>query len=189
MQEPSDDELVRQLQKGYRPAFDTLMERHHMRLSKFVHHYIQDADTAKDIVQETFIRVFFKVSSFRFQSSVRTWIYQIALNLCKDHGRKAINQTLSLDEDDSALLHMLPSTDPGFEVTVDDRRRLEQLKVEIAKLPHKLRVALIAFAIEECSQEECARLLGITPKAVEVRVYRARKILADKLYGARRARG
>lgn len=187
--EPSDDQLIRQLQQGNRPAFDTLMERHHARLSKFVHHYMRDADATKDIVQETFIRVFFKAASFRFQSSVRTWIFQIALNLCKDHGRKAINQTLSLDDDDAALIHMLPSNEPGYEVTVDNKRRLEQLKREIAKLPHKLRAALVAFAIEECSQEECARLLGITPKAVELRVYRARKILTDKLYGTRRAKG
>lgn len=50
------------------------------------------------------------------------------------------------------------------------------------RLPEKLKTALVAFAIEEQSQEDCAKLLGTTPKTIETRVYRARKILADRVF-------
>lgn len=172
----SDDALLRRLQKGDRSSLDELMRRHQAPLSRFVHHYLHEAGAVDDIVQESFIRLYTKANGFRFQSSPRTWLYQIAINLCKDHRRKRRHLYASLDE--SAEIEDM---EPGVDEQIQHKRELVRLGKAIDRLPEKMKTALILFAVEERSQEECAALLRITPKALELRVYRARKLLAEKM--------
>lgn len=172
----SDDILLRRLQDGDRSALDALMRRHHAPLSRFVHHYLHGAQGVEDIVQESFIRLYFKAKGFRFQSAPRTWLYQIAINLCKDHRRRNRELFAAID----AEVMEQESGEPGMDEQLQHKRDLVRLSKYIDRLPEKLKTALILFAIEERSQEECAQLLGITPKALELRVYRARKMLAEK---------
>lgn len=175
--EESDELLLRRLQDGERAALDELMRRHHAPLTRFVHHYIHGAPGVEDIVQESFIRLYFKAKGFRFQSAARTWLYQIAVNLCKDYRRKNRQLFVSLDLN----LHDQEMQEPGIDEQIQHKRDLTKLSKHIDQLPEKLKTALILFAVEERSQEECASLLGITTKALEMRVYRARKLLSDKL--------
>lgn len=177
MEAESDDGLIRRLQEGDRAALDALMRRHHAPLSRFVHHYLHDSQAVDDIVQESFIRLFLKAKGFRFQSTPRTWLYQIAINLCKDHRRKHRQVFAPLDAEAMEFEALVP----GVDEQIQHKRDLVKLSKAIDRLPHKLKTALILFAVEERSQGECAALLGITPKALELRVYRARKLLADKL--------
>jgi RNA polymerase sigma-70 factor (ECF subfamily) len=172
----SDDILLKRLQDGDRSALDALMRRHHAPLSRFVHHYLHGAPGVEDIVQESFIRLYFKAKGFRFQSAPRTWLYQIAVNLCKDHRRRNREMFASFD----AEVMEQESGEPGVDVQLQHKRDLVRVSKYIDGLPEKLKTALTLFAVEERSQEECASLLGITPKALELRVYRARKLLADK---------
>lgn len=175
--EESDELLLRRVQDGERAALDELMRRHHAPLTRFVHHYIHGAPGVEDIVQESFIRLYFKAKGFRFQSAPRTWLYQIAVNLCKDYRRKNRQVFVSWDIN----VHDQEIQEPGIDEQIQHKRDLTRLTKHIDKLPDKLKTALILFAVEERSQEECAELLGISPKALEMRVYRARKLLADKL--------
>ena len=181
MHDWSDDDLLRQLQKGNNGAFDILMERYQQKLARFIYHYVGNSNAVDDLVQETFIKLFFNVSSFRFESQFSTWLFQIAVNLCKDYARKHKRVTVSLDSDSDIGEFALMSDDASPEQSIGSKRQLAKVSGEIERLPHKLKTALIAFAVEEQSQEECAKLLGITPKTVETRVYRARKLLSDRL--------
>lgn len=180
MEEPSDDALVRQLQQGERAAFDALMRRYHLRLHRFLCHYLQDAAAAEDVAQEAFARVYFKAKSFRFESRFSTWLFQIAINLAKDYARKTRRHPLSLDGSPELAATLASLADDPHGQAVAEQMTLK-LSAAIDRLPPPLKSALILFALEERSQEECATLLGITPKAVEVRVYRARKQLAKLL--------
>ena len=85
----------------------------------------------------------------------------------KEYGIIIINEESNFDE--------------NIENLSEHRQMLKLLEKQIDVLPHKLKTALILFAIEDHSQEECARILGVTPKTVETRVYRARKTLLQKL--------
>ena len=78
-------------------------------------------------------------------------------------------------------MHDVLASDENIESLTEHRETLKLLEKQIDKLPHKLKTALILFALEDRSQEECARILGVTPKTVETRVYRARKLLTQKL--------
>ena len=167
--------LIIRLQHGDKTALNTLMQRYKHKLYAFICRYGVDDDTAYDIVQETFIRLYFKAANFNPEYNFSTWLYQIALNLCRDHSRRSkhaaedeIDENLSSEEDTAEEKLLL-------------KKQLSTLNKAIAELPHKLKTALVMFSLEERSQEECAKLLGITMKALETRVYRAKKIIAERM--------
>ncbi len=183
----SDGEVMLALQSGQDKALDELMRRYKQPLFHFVMRYTRDEDTSYDIVQETFFRVYNKAESFNPAYKFKTWLYQIALNLCRDYARKKKLQSfISLDtwmggDEEDGSLHDILASDENIESLSEHRQTLKLLENQIDRLPHKLKTALILFALENHSQEECARILGITPKTVEMRVYRARKILLQTL--------
>lgn len=182
MQELSDESLVKQLQAGKHEALNVLMERYQKKLARFVYHYTGHESDVDDLVQDAFVKCYLNINSFRFESQFSTWLFQIAINLCKDAARKKGMRTVSIDSEMVAAGMSLASNDPSPENVIASKHLLERLDEEIHKLPHKLKTALIAFAVDDQSQEECAQLLGITPKTVETRVYRARKLLADRVF-------
>lgn len=186
-QETSDKELIDRVNKGEEAAFNELMHRYKSKLFAFISNYVKDNDVAQDILQDTFTKVYFKAESFNHSYKFSTWLYQIAINLCRDWGRKQkVKQLISLDalfiNNSTQNLHNTLSDPLGdVEHLVSKRRELRLLEQEIQKLPHKLKTALILYAVEGNSQEVCAEILGVTPKAIETRIYRARKILSQNL--------
>lgn len=179
----SDAALVARLAAGENLALDILMKRYQEPVYFFVLRYIHEEDLAYDLVQETFFRVYTRAASYKSEHRFTTWLYQIALNLCRDHGRKqTIRRFFSLSENEEQG-KALPQTvhDARIEEQFDTDHDIRELHRQIAKLPHKLKTALILYTLEENSQAVCSDILGISPKAVETRVYRARKILEEKM--------
>ncbi len=183
----SDKQLVCLVSEGNELALNQLMFRYKHKLYAFIFRYVKNEDVAYDILQETFIRLHFKADSYSPAYKFSTWLYQIAINLCRDWSRKQkVQRLLSLDtsigtEEKNTYHDIIRTSGDNIEDLVDTRQQLKILDKEIMKLPHKLKTALILFAIEGNSQEKCAEIMNISAKAVETRVYRARKILAEKL--------
>jgi RNA polymerase sigma-70 factor (ECF subfamily) len=173
--------LLRELQQGNDAALDSLMERHSGGLFRFIYRYVLNEEDARDLLQETFVRAYFKRHQFQPRARISTWLYRIALNLCRDHARSRptkegkLTESLALPREEIAGASRTPS---DHAETNEDLILLEKA---IHSLPHDLRTALILAVLEEKPQEECARLLGVSRKAVETRVYRARKLLAERL--------
>lgn len=136
---------------------------------------------AYDLVQEAFTKLYFSASTYKPEYKFSTWLFQIALNLCRDYARKKkVVQFFSLDDENSGFEFADSSPDP--EVIAQSSEAVRNIQHSIESLPHKLKTALILYALDDRSQEECAELLGVTAKTVETRVYRARKLLEEKLY-------
>jgi len=179
----SDIGLITRLVAGDNLALDTIMKRYQEPIYFFVLRYVHDEDLAYDLVQETFFRVYTRAASYNREYRFTTWLYQIALNLCRDHGRKqALRKFFSLSnsetakETKAAMVHNA-HIEKSYEMDHD----INELQQEITKLPHKLKTAIILFTLEENSQVACSEILGISQKAVETRVYRAKKILKRKM--------
>lgn len=181
--------LIEALQTGNESALNELIDRHREPLLFFVFRYLRDETAARDVVQETFVRVFFKAKTFKPRATVKTWIYAIALNLARDEGRKLSRRRRMVSLDAPG-----PADRPPYEVedsapTPDQqtgqRDRFAFLQIAIEKLPHNLRAALVLFCLEEKSQNEAAEILGTTPKTVEMRVAHARQKLRQ-LIGSRK---
>lgn len=181
MKECTDQQLIDKLAHGENPALNEIMARYKHRLFAFIRRYVGSDDVAYDLVQETFTKLYFSVSTYKAEYKFSTWLFQIALNLCRDHARKKkLVQFFSLDNGDSSFNFADSSPDP--EAIAQSSQAIRHIQHSIESLPHKLKTSLILFALDGRSQEECAELLGVTAKTVETRVYRARKLLEKKLY-------
>jgi len=182
---PNDPDLplVRALQAGDESALNELIRKYQGQLLRLIHRFCGDAETARDLLQETFVRLYFQIHRFKPRAKFVTWLYAIATNLCRDHARsKRYRQSHVTDSLSTLDPHYdLPAWEQDPAAAADSRERLMALENAIAQLPHDLRVALLLFSVEGRSQLECAELLGISAKAVETRVYRARKILENTL--------
>ena len=178
--------LVEALAGGDDSALTGLMDRYEQPIFHFIYRHVPNDADARELAQEVFVRLFFNVEKFKPEARFSTWLYQIALNLCRDHVKSrrvrqaAQTDSLSSREDDDEH--------PACDVAVENRtpsdaaqarEKLTALDDGMAALPHDLRTALVLTALEQRSHQECAELLMTTPKAVETRVYRARKFLLE----------
>ena len=170
--------LIEALQAGDDSALNELIHRHREPLFHFVFRYLRDETAARDVVQETFVRVYFKAAKFTPKSAVKTWIYTIALNLCRDRARRLAKRRgdVSLDAPVGANAAPLEAPDnaPIPSARAIQADRFAALQRAVDELPQKLKEALILFSIEERSQKEVAEILETTPKTIELRVYHAK---------------
>ena len=187
--EPSDPDLilVQALMLGKDHALNALMDRHREGLFCFVLRHVHNEADALELAMETFVRAYFNIDKFRPAAKFATWLYHIALNLCRDHVRSRAYQyslqTVSFDAPaqqggDPSLL-LAPEGRPDQKA--DRVEELSALEKAIGELPEDLKNAFILNALEDRPQAETAELLGISLKAVEMRVYRARKLLLEKM--------
>ena len=181
--EPQDSELAASAVAGDERAFSWLMQRHKDALYRFIRRYTGDADEAYDLLQESFTAAWGALKRYDRTRSFPTWLRRIALNKCRDWSRRrAVRRWLTRNEGlDSWTGQNLATGDPSPEDTVSDQEQLVRLDKAIASLPIGLKEPLILTALEGLSQDEAGKLLGLSAKAIELRVYRARRALSDKL--------
>ena len=187
MQEDPDLALVQDLQAGQDRALNSLMDRHREGLFRFVLRQVHNEADALELTMETFVRAYFNIGKFRPAARFVTWLYQIGLNLCRDYLRSRAYQyslqTTSFDApgEEGGDPSLLLATGRRPDQRADRREELLALEKAISELPEDLRNAFILSALEDRQQAETAELLGVSPKAVETRVYRARKLLLEKM--------
>lgn len=182
-----DLRLIQRLQAGEDAALNELIVRYREPLFHFVFLYLRNTMASHEVVQETFVRVYFKANKYTPHSTVKTWIYTIALNLCRDQGRRMLKRQrdVSLNAPRSGGLPPIELADtslsPGEQVVLKDQ--FVELHRAIERLPHKLKTAIVLFSLGGLSQREVADILGTTLKTVETRVHyakdRLRKILSQ----------
>jgi len=183
-----DQADMERLMAGQDAALNDLMERHATPIFRFLCRMVGNEDDANDLAQETFARVFRARANFRLGDKFSTWLFTIAANLARNHFRwRARHPNVSLetgaDDPEQSLENILPATDaPPNEQTLA-AERAAVVRAEVARLPEDLREATVLCEWEECSVAEAAAILETTPKAVESRLYRARKVLRERLKG------
>ena len=177
----SDTELAGLARAGRQAAYRELMARHREAVFRLARSYAGDPDEALDLTQEAFIAAFAALDRYEASRPFRPWLLRIALNKCRDWSRRrAVRRFFAFAAPlDAAQAVPDPAADP--EEQTADARELARVSAAIAKLPANLKEPLILTAIEGLSQAEAAATLGISEKGVEVRVYRARKRLAEIL--------
>lgn len=185
---PNDDtsaEHMRALVAGRKLALNDLMALWEAPLLRFIFRYVQNDAEARDLVQETFVRVYLHRERFRPDSSFSTWAFTIAANLCRNHHRwRGRHPTVSLDEptQNETNRHdqiVCPGSSPDR--SAQQNERIEALKAAIADLPHDLRTALLLYEYEELTYREISTIVGCSEKGVESRLVRARTHLRKKL--------
>jgi RNA polymerase sigma-70 factor (ECF subfamily) len=177
---------MERLMAGHDAALNDLMERHAEPVFHFLCRMVGNEDDANDLAQETFARVFRARASFRLNEKFSTWLYTVAANLARNHFRwRERHPNVSLesaaDEPEQSLGNILPAHDLSPVEQAVATERATMVRAEIARLPDELREAIVLCEWEERSVAEAAVILGATPKAIESRLYRARKTLRERL--------
>ena len=167
-------------------ALNELMERWQKPLHSFILRYVGNYADSIELAQETFVRVYQHRSRFNFKSKFSTWLLTIATNLCRHHARwRKRHPIISLDDTEGVgdmldeYLSISAEEIPSAQASRSELAKL--VKEEIEKLPHDLKAAILLFAYDNLSYAEIGVILGCTPKAVETRVYRVKKVLAKRL--------
>lgn len=181
--EASDAELAARAAGGDDHAFTLLMRRHKGRLFGFARQYVGDADAAFEIVQETFVSAWQALGRYDGRRPFGPWLRAIALNKCRDRGRRnAVRRLVFGDKSlDSPEAQRQPDPLPDAESVMLHSKRRASLEAAIATLPSKLKEPLLLTYFDDLSQQQAADVLGISAKAVETRVYRARQKLEEIL--------
>lgn len=178
---PSDADLVAAILAGQRNAFDQLMTRHKTWLFLFIRRHTPTSEDAYDILQESFASAWKALKHYDRTRPFDAWIRRIALNKCRDRARREavrrrVFSLVGLPAEDQA-----PDNTAGAEATRIAGEALARLNAAIRGLPQPLREALVLTTLQGLSQREAAEALGTSVKVVEMRVYRARKQLAEVL--------
>ena len=184
-----DDALVAQVRDGHREAFRHIMQRCNQRLFRVARAVIGEDSEAEDVLQESYMRAYHKLDSFRGDSTLLTWLTSIVLNeargrLRKRHTMVGLEQVDAAADDTHQIIQFpskFGSEDPAVSAARTQIRYL--LEHAIDKLPEAFRTVYMMREVEECSVEETASLLAIKPETVKTRLHRARRLLRTSLQG------
>ena len=189
MVQDSDWVLIDNFNKGDLSAFHELFNKHKRSVINLSFRFVQNKETAEDIAQDIFIKIHEKKLRFNPNAKFSTWLYKVTVNTSIDRTRKKSFFDRSLDKTETdqegegkTLLETLSDSSaisPADAVVSEEIKNLVQM--EIQKLPEKLKTPILLYQFESLSYEEIARVLGITPKAVERKIYHAKEILREKL--------
>jgi len=169
-------ELVTQAQRGNRNAFGELVSIHSQGVINVIYRMCGDAQVAEEAAQEAFVQAWLHLASYRPQTSIRNWLYRIAVNAATDMFRKEKRILPNAIED-------LPLRDsrPGPEASVSQLERIALIQKAILSLPDASRAVLVLREYEEMSYHEIAETLDIPLGTVMSRLNYARKLLKEKL--------
>jgi RNA polymerase sigma factor (sigma-70 family) len=179
----SDGELAALALAGRQNAYSELMRRHREPVYRLIRSHVGDADAALDVTQQSFIAAFSALRRYDAERPFRVWMARIAINKARDWARRrAVRRMFTFAR---PIEEAADVADPGAlaDVRLADRRALDEAMTAIAGLPTNLKDVLILRTIEDLSQAESASVLGISEKAVETRLYRARSKLSEILRG------
>ena len=179
--EEEDLDAMRRLQAGDELALNELMQRWQKPLMGFVFRYLGNQQDAVDIAQETFVRVYEHRARFGGTGTFSTWLFAIAVNLCRNHARwRSRHPNVSLDVDEPAHAE-LPDASPQPWENAESDDLAAAVRKEVQKLPHDLKTVVLLSVYDEHPHAKIAEMLRCTPKAIETRLYRAKQLLGKAL--------
>ena len=173
-----DESLVSQARAGNRRAFSQLVENETGRLLALATRILSSPSQAEDVVQDSLASVWLTRHRLDPDKPIAPYLTTVVLNRCRDRLRR--RKVAGFGFSGSDELYTIADEHPGPEALAGSREELNLVLAEIARMPVRLREALVLVSIEGRSQAEAADLLSTTEKAIETRVYRARNRLKER---------
>ena len=171
-----DETLVAALARRDQRALAQLVQRHGGWAARFAERMTGDAQTAEDVVQNAFLRLWNSAERWEGRSRFTTWFYRVLHNLAVDELRRRRSGHEELDE-------ALEDPAPAPPDVLERERRDARVRAALDRLPGRQRAALVLRHYEDCSQGEAAKILGISEGALESLLSRGRAALREQLRG------
>ena len=190
----AETQFIERLKRGDAAAFETLVNERSGEIFGLLYRLTENAEEARDLTQETFLRAFQSIVQFRGESDLRTWIYRIAINQARNRWRwwrrRRREATVSIDAPEIgggrlglvATLKANTTRDPEQDALLSERERA--LKKALSSLKRVYREAVVLRDIEGFAYEEIAATLDISVGTVKSRLARGRQELRRRLEGS-----
>lgn len=186
----SDEQLVNEFKEGNHAVFEELVNRHHSNIYRLVFSYLKNAHDAEEITQDTFVKAFQHLDTFRSEARFSTWLYRIAVNLSKNKlswrksRREQMKMSINEEDEESGLpkvrnLQASHLTMPDHQLSTKEYHRM--VMDEIEKLPENFREILKLLHVNELSYEEISEVLDCKMGTVKSRIARAREELRKRV--------
>jgi len=157
---------------------EKLMIDYGNELVRLAFSYVKDAEIAKDMVQNTFIKCYKNLDSFRFDAQIKTWLYRITINECKDYLKswnyKMVHVKSFINETAKSIL-------PSTEKTVLGKYNNEEIKDTIFSLPKVYREVVYLYYYDSLTTDEIANVLDVSVNTVKTRLRRAKQRLESMI--------
>jgi RNA polymerase sigma-70 factor, ECF subfamily len=185
----ADAALVARLKRGERAAYEELIATYQTLVYGLAYRLLGDAEEARDVAQETFLKAYRYIGTFRGECAVKTWLYRMAVNQASNQRRwwrrRRKGETISLDapagEASATIGDAIAGGDLSPEQVALGRERQRLLMVALDSLKHDYRAAVVLRDIEELSYEEIGEALGVPVGTVKSRIARGREELRRRL--------
>jgi RNA polymerase sigma-70 factor (ECF subfamily) len=181
-----DQQLVERVQRGDKQAFGLLVAKYQRKLARLLSRLIRDPAEVEDVAQETFIKAYRALPSFRGDSAFYTWLYRIGINTAKNflvsQGRRAPTST----DFDSEEAETFEDGDQLRDINTPERLMMtrqigDTVNTAMEALPEELKTAIVLREIEGLSYEEIATIMDCPIGTVRSRIFRAREAISEKL--------
>ncbi len=185
----SDALLVERVKRGDSRAFEMLVVKYQRRIERLIGRMVRDTDLVQDIAQETFIRAYRALPSFRGESAFYTWLYRIAVNTAKkalvDLKRDPVVLESALqggdDADETSRVETTLTDAETPDAVLASREIAAAVNAAVENLSEDLRQAVTLREIEGLSYEEIAEVMNCPIGTVRSRIFRAREAIAARL--------
>ena len=176
----SDEKLVSQVKKGDHRAFEKLVDRHKTMAFNVAYRILRNREDAEDAAQESFLRAFNAIGTFRTEAKFSTWLYRILSNVCLSHMSRSHAQQTFVDAEDEESEAIHPelsdwSSNPEEIVAREDFD--ENVRELIFKLPPQYRAVITLYYLQEFSYAEISEMLNLPMGTVKTHLYRAKDVL------------
>ena len=159
-----DADLVDRYLAGDMSAFDELMIRYERQIYRVCYRFVENREDAMDLAQEVFIKAFEHLAAFRRESSLKTWLYRIAMNHCINHVKKRSQEFVEVTENTG-------SVPASVHMELEEREQREYFRTLIKQLPPKQKAILELRVNDQLSYEEIAKISGRSISTIKASVF------------------
>ena len=185
MEADPDAELMLRLKNGEDLVLNELMTRWQEPLTGFIYRYIGHETDALDLAQETFVRVYETRHRYTVRGKFSTWLFTIAANLCRNYlrwrQRRSESDLGTVNREETKEAESAKDSDDSPDKAAMRSESVSFVRAAVDRLPHDLKTVILLFEYESLSYAEIAAVLGCSAKAAEMKLYRARQVLREKL--------
>jgi RNA polymerase sigma-70 factor, ECF subfamily len=181
-----DQELVERVQHGDKHAFELLVDKYQRKLGRLLSRFIRDPAEVEDVTQETFIKAYKALPSFRSDSAFYTWLYRIGINTAKNYLVAKSRRAPTTTEFDSEEAENFDIGDQLRDLNTPENELISKeiaatVNDAMANLPEELKTAITLREIEGLSYEDIATMMNCPIGTVRSRIFRAREVIAQQL--------
>lgn len=157
---------------------DEIMNKYGQEVLQLVYSYVNNKEIAEDLTQDIFVKCYKSLHTYKGNSNLKTWLWRIAINHCKDYIKSWYNKKVIVTEDESVYIGV---QNDSVEQTVIQNAEDSRLALAVMSLPIKYREVIYLFYYEELSIKEIATVIDVKENTIKTRLKKAKELLKEGL--------